>query len=155
MRRHPALLPLLLLALLPAAASAQANDPLKSPACAEALASLQEARSSGKGVEAARDKAAGTCLGSTELPKRPSRVVQAPIAVPGPVITPPTASLPAAPLTAPAPPPPVDVPHAPMPAHCDGGGCWTNNGTHQQLLPPNLTTPHGACVTQGGLLYCP
>lgn len=152
--RFPAAILGALLALLPVAVPAQV-DPLKSPACAEALGALQQARAKHEGAEAARARAASICLGSPELPTRPSRVVQAPMAVPGPVITPPAASLPSPPLTAPMPPPPVAVQRPPTPAHCDGGGCWSDNGQHLQILPPNLAGPNGQCVPHAGQVYCP
>lgn len=150
------ILPALLLALLPACALAQDADPLKSPACGEALAALQQARSARAGnVEALRERAASTCLGSSALPQRPSRVAQQPMVVPPPIITPPdTTTSHAAPVPAP-PRPPVAIQRPPMPAHCDGGGCWTDNGQGLQHLPPNLAGPNGTCIPHGGLVYCP
>lgn len=153
MRFAPSALLAALLLALPAAVPAQ-EDPLKSAACADALEALQKARSSGKGIEAAREHAAGICLGSTELPKRPSRVAQAPLAVPAPVIAPPATSrspaLPTAPVS-----PPVAIQRPATPAYCDGGGCWSDNGQHLQVLPPNLAGPNGQCVPHAGLVYCP
>jgi hypothetical protein len=52
-------------------------------------------------------------------------------------------------------PPPVAIQRPPAPALCDAGGCWTNDGTHLQQLPPGQIGPRGLCTQQGGLLYCP
>lgn len=145
---------LLLVTLLPAAA--QTGDPLKSPACGAALASLQAARDAGAApaaVEERRSAAAGACLGSTAVPARPSRSTRAPVAVPPPPIEAPRR---VAPLPAPvSPPPPVAVERPPVPAICDAGGCWSDGDTHLRHLPPNLAGPQGLCVQQGGLVYCP
>jgi hypothetical protein len=152
MRIACALLPLLL-ATLPCGAQ---QDPLKSAACGEALASLQSARQSQAGpgaVEALRSAAANTCLGNATPPVRPGRVLQAPVAVPPPQIELPAR---AAPLPPPnLPPPPVAIDRLPSPALCDAGGCWTNDGTHMQHVPPTLIGPRGLCMQQGGQVYCP
>lgn len=144
----------LLLAALPL--RAQQSDPLKSPACGAALANLQAARqdrSDAARIESLRSQAATTCLGMPDPPARPSRSVQAPIAIPPPQIdVPPVAhSLPAPTL----PPPPVAIDRLPVPANCDGTGCWANDGTHLQRVPPTLVGPRGLCTQQGGQLYCP
>jgi hypothetical protein len=137
---------------------AQAGDPLKSPECGAALAQLQAARSGGAApgaVEELRSAAAGSCLGSTAVPSRPSRIAQQPIAVPPPQIDlPPQRGVP---LPAPVlPPPPVAIQRAPLPAQCDAGGCWSSDGgTHLRHVPPTLAGPSGMCTQQGGLVYCP
>lgn len=148
-----------LLLALAAAAGARAQedaDPLKSPACGEALADLQAARDAHAAparVESLRARAASVCLGSAALPRRPARVAQTPIAVPPPQIDVP--SRPAL-LGAPAlPAPPLPAPHGPQPAQCDPGGCWVDDGSHLRYVPPSLTTPRGPCTMQGGLVYCP
>jgi len=149
---HTAFALLLLAATVPSHAQ---QDPLKSPACGTALASLQAARE-GKAdaarVEALRNQAAGTCLGMGSPPSRPARTLQAPITVPAPQIDVPAASapLPAATL----PPPPVAVDRLPVPATCDGNGCWVNDGTHMRQVPPSLLGPNGLCTQQAGLVYC-
>lgn len=140
-----------------APAGAQTGDPLKSDACGAALAQLEAARKSTAAAPAAvqdlRSAAAAACLGSSAVPTRPSRVLQAPIVVPPPQIDLPA---PLAPLPAPAlPPPPVAIQRPPVPATCDAGGCWTNDGTHLRPLPPGLAGPNGLCVAQGGMVYCP
>jgi hypothetical protein len=145
----------LLLAFAACALHAQ-EDPLKSTACGNALAALQAARSakdSAARIASLRGAAAQTCLGSSAVPTRPARVVQAPVHVPPPQIEVPmaTPSLPAAI----APPPPVAIERYPQPAVCDANGCWSNDGSHLRLVPPNLPGPGGLCTTQGGLVYCP
>ena len=145
-----------LLACAAGAVAAQPQDPLKSPACAEALQSLQSARSAGAGaaaIEERRSAAAATCLGSAALPRRPSRVAQPPVAVPPPQIDVPVR---VAPLPGPVlPPPPVAIDRAPTPALCDPGGCWANDGTHLRQVGPNLAGPNGLCTPQGALIACP
>jgi hypothetical protein len=142
---------LLLVATLPALAQ---EDPLKSPACGAALASLQSARQAGAGnVEALRSAAAGACLGTATGPSRPSRIAQSPVVVPPPQIDVPQQL---APLPAPMmPPPPVAIGRPPSPATCDAGGCWAADGTHLRYIPPNLAGPSGLCTQQGGAIYCP
>ena len=144
-------------ALLLAAACArgQADDPLKSPACGAAVARLDAARTaheSAATVSALRSAAASTCLGSGALPQRPSRVARAPIAVPPPRIDVPPIAQP--PTMAP-PPAPVAIDRLPAPAACDPGGCWSNDGSHLQYVPPSLAGPRGLCMQQGGQVYCP
>jgi hypothetical protein len=145
-----------LLALLAAAATvrAQETDPLKSPACGAALATLQAARQGGgSNVDALRSAAAGSCLGSSTVPTRPSRVLQAPVVVPAPQIELPAQAVPMPPAV--LPPPPVAIQRPPLPATCDAGGCWSNDGTHLRHVPPNLAGPGGLCTQLGGLVYCP
>lgn len=148
---------LLALSLLAHAWPAAAQvDPLKSPACGAALASLQSARSGGAGagrVESLRSEAATACLGAGSVPGRPSRVLQAPIAVPPPQIEPTPVAPPLAAPSLPAPPVALDRPATP--AICDPGGCWTNDGTHLRQVPPSLVGPRGLCSTQAGVVYCP
>jgi hypothetical protein len=138
------------------AVRAQSDDPLKSPTCGEALAELQSARAAHAApaqVERLRAHAESLCLGSMAVPRRPPRVAQRPIVVPPPRIDVPSR---AAILGAPSvPPPPVGVPHFPAPAQCDPGGCWVNDGSHLQYVPPTLATPRGPCTRQGALVYCP
>jgi len=144
------LLPLLLLTLLAAPTGAQPGDPLKSPACGDAVAALEAARAAKSGnVERLRQAAASRCLGTAQPPQRTGRFAQPPIIVPPPVIVPPARPAQLAPV-APL-PPPVALPRAALPAHCDAGGCWVNDGTHLRHLPP----APGLCTPHGGLVYCP
>src|SRR5688500_2678400 len=131
------------------------DDPLKSAACGAALAQLQAARTGGSAgdVEARRSAASAACLGSAAVPTRPSRVAQPLVVVPPPQIDLPQR---VAPLPGPSlPPPPVAIQRAPLPAQCDAGGCWSNDGTHLRHVPPSLAGPSGLCTQQGGLVYCP
>ena len=145
----------LCLACAAVAAHAQEGDPLKSPACGAALATLQAARQASAAaaqVEALRAAAAGTCLGSVAQPSRPARVVRAPVVVPQPQV-----ALPGVPaLPAPVlPPPAVAIERPATPATCDPSGCWTPGGTHLRHVQPNVAGPAGLCVQQGGVVYCP
>jgi hypothetical protein len=145
-----------LVATAPAFASAQ-EDPLKSPACGEAVARLQAARADGDraatAVESLRAAAAQACLGSRTPPKRPSRVLRAPVVVPPPQLEVPARVAPLPPL-APL-PPPVAIERTPQPSLCDAGGCWSSDGSHLQLVPPGLPGPRGPCIAQGAVVYCP
>jgi len=149
-------LPVLLLAMAPALPWAQVSDPLKSAACGDALAALQAARGDGTGEAAAqalRASAARTCLGGSGVAGRPSRIVQAPIVVPPPVIAVPAGP---GPMSQPSQiPPPVAIDRPATPTHCDVGGCWSNDGQHLRHVGPNLAGPNGLCSQQGGLVYCP
>lgn len=134
----------------------QADDPLKSPACGEAIARLEAARTAHEAaatVSALRSRAANTCLGSDALPRRPPRVAREPIAVAPPQIEV-APNAPSPPTVKPL-PPPVAVDHLPAPAACDPGGCWSNDGSHLQYVPPSLAGPRGLCTQQGGQVYCP
>jgi hypothetical protein len=145
-----------LLACSAGAVAAQGVDPLKSPACAQAIESLQAARSGGAGAEAlegGRSAAAAACLGSATLPQRPGRVAQPPVSV-----APPQIDLPVrvAPLHPPVlAPPPVAIGRPPAPVLCDAGGCWASDGTHLRHVGPNLVGPQGPCTQQGALIACP
>ena len=145
-----------LLACFATAAVAQDADPLKSPACAQAIESLQSARSGGAGgpeVEGLRGAAAATCLGSATPPQRPGRVAQPPVSVPPPRIDLPVR---VAPLAPPAlAPPPVAIARPSAPALCDASGCWASDGTHLRQVGPNLMGPLGLCTQQGALIACP
>lgn len=145
---------LLLAAALPL--RAQNGDPLKSPGCGAALATLQSARQSGataQRVEALRSAASQACLGTAAVPTRPARIAQPPVVVPPPQIeVPERAARPPAPSL---PPPPVAIARPATPVTCDAGGCWTSDGTHLRHVPPNLAGPTGLCTQHGGLVYCP
>ncbi|HEX7890041.1 MAG TPA: hypothetical protein VF522_11840 [Ramlibacter sp.] len=147
-------LALTLAALAPA--GAQQDDPLKSEACAAALARLKaahDAPAAPASVQDLRTAAAGACLGNASAPTRPSRVLQAPTVVPPTQIELPQ---PVAPLPAPVlPPPPVAIQRPAVPATCDAGGCWTNDGSQLRQLPPGGAGPRGLCFPQGGMVYCP
>ncbi len=139
------------------AARAQQEDPLKSPACGEALQQLQAARETSEAgaerVESLRRDAARSCLGSGAPPKRPARSAQPPVVVPPPAIEPPPRTAQRVPPI-PA-PPPLAMQRPPMVTTCDVGGCWTSDGTRLQRAGPSLISPQGVCTVQGALAYCP
>jgi hypothetical protein len=146
---------LLLAAALPL--RAQAGDPLKSAACATALATLQAGRQTAANahrLEALRSSAAEACLGAAAIPTRPSRVLRPPVVVPPPQIDVPQGGVHAH-ESVQAPAPPVAIGRPALPATCDAGGCWTSDGTHLRHVPPNGVGPSGLCTQQGGLVYCP
>ena len=149
---------MLLLTCAAAAWAQTGDDPLKSPACGEALAALQSAREdtardSASSIETLRHRATQVCLGGSDTSTRPSRVMQAPVAVPPPVIVPPGPS--AAARVPQLPPPPVDVGRPPVITSCDLNGCWASDGSHLNRVGPQLHGPSGPCSVQGGLAYCP
>lgn len=148
----------LLLLALPACLLAQVDDPLKSPACAQALATLDATRAAAApqaDVATSRDRAAQACLGGGAMPGRNARVMQAPVTVAPPVIAPPAPGT--APLTAAQPrlpAAPVVISRPPAPAHCDAGGCWADDGRGLRHVGPNLAGPGGPCVKQAGQVLC-
>lgn len=145
-----------LFACIAATASAHADDPLKSPACALALERLQAARDGGAAaaaLEGLRSTAAATCLGSATPAQRPGRVAQPPVAVPPPQVEVPVRVAPVPPPV--LPPPPVAIDRPPTPALCDASGCWASDGTHLRQVGPNLLGPAGPCMQQGALIACP
>ncbi len=140
----------------PPLACAQELDPLKSPACGQALQALQTARTSASAADPAtaeelRASAARICLGQPQPPLRPSRSAQPP------VVAAPISSFLAAPGRGlPVPPePPLVLPRPMLPSLCDANGCWTNDGTHLRQVAPGALGPQGACVTRAGAVYCP
>jgi hypothetical protein len=151
---HPLLV--LLLAAAPLAAAAPGADPLKSPACGQAVDALVQARSAAEQdarlssrVEPLRQRAARVCLGVTENTQPSGRLAQPPQRVPPPAIEPPRP-----PVTAAAPPPPA-IERPPVVTSCDPGGCWDSYGTRLNRAGPNLIGPQGLCTVHGALLNCP
>jgi hypothetical protein len=145
----------LALALLAAAMSASAQDPLKSPECGAALQRLQAARAAdAKSVPALREQAAGACLGAAVPASRSNRWAQPPIAVPPPVIDVPL--LAAQPPVASQLPPPVPIQRPSTISSCDVNGCWTSEGTRLPRMGPLLIGPGGMpCPVQGASASCP
>lgn len=132
--------------LLPAAAGA---DPLKSPACSDAIARLDAARGSETAGQR-RQEAVRTCLGG-DAPSEPraNRWAVEPIRVPAPVIVPP--QMPPAAL-APRPlPPPVAIERPATITSCDAHGCWASDGARLQRIGPGLGGP---CVVTGASAFC-
>jgi hypothetical protein len=140
-----------------AAAAAQDGDPLKSPACGDAIAALDAARSAKAApaqVEVLRARAAQTCLGTADPPRRPARVLQPPVAIPPPPLAPPGVAAPQLLVT--PPPPPVTITRPPQVTQCDPAGCWVDDGGNRlRHLPPHQVSPRGPCTIVGALVYCP
>ena len=142
-------------ALLPIAVQAQAQDPLKSPECAQALEELNAARAAQPPdtarAETLRKAAARACLGLTEEARPSGRAAQAPLRVPSPVITPPRRpAIAEGPVIA-----PEVIKRPPVLTSCDPGGCWDSNGTRLNRAGPNLIGPGGVCSQHGAFLNCP
>ncbi len=160
-----------LLAPLLVAGGAQAQqrtiDPIKSPACAQALAALDQVRADGAPsaqqkedrVESYRQQASIVCLGLNEksarkLPRAQTRG-SAPMAVSPPRVVLPPAAEPAAPAAA-EPSAATALPRPPTyVTTCDAGGCWDSNGLRLERAGPNLVGPSGLCTVQGTLINCP
>jgi hypothetical protein len=135
------------------AAHAQPVDPLKTPECGRAIATLQSARASGAATEGLRHEAARICLGSGAPPQRPARVLQQPVTVPPPQLeAAPRASLPRPPSALPA---PVQIDRPATVSGCDPGGCWVDDGVRLQRVAPNLMAPGGLCAQAPGAAGCP
>jgi hypothetical protein len=140
-------------ALLLAASALQAHaqaDPLKSPACTEAIAALEQARAAGAPTatrDAARRQAVQLCLGGPPDAAPPPRVLRAPdtVAPPRP------APAPALPRI--QPPAPPAAPGRPLfTTHCDAAGCWRSDGSYLPGLPAQ---PPPGCVALGAVFTCP
>jgi len=165
-------LPLVCAVATHARGAAVDGDPLQAPECQQALAALHEQEAAAASapvanarpqareprpldpkLDAARRRAARSCLASRADPPVAGRLAQPPIAVP-PVasVRPP---LPAAspgtgvPARLAGPPPLVSI------TSCDAGGCWANDGSRLNRVGPNLWGPHGICTVQGTLVQCP
>jgi hypothetical protein len=137
-------------AFVPLAGRAQAADPLKSPECGAAIEQLQAARTgTAAQAEAARKHAATTCLGAPDPPRRPGRVLQAPIVVPRTAFEP----KPLPRLTPPRPALEIDRPATI--SSCDATGCWLNQGNRLQHVTPNMMGPSGLCGLAPGAAGCP
>jgi hypothetical protein len=163
--------PWLVLLALAGAAAAQNGDPLRSPACLQALAALmaeeQAAPASAAGsarvhgdspstvrILARRKFAAGTCLGAwMDASPQASRAFQPPVQV-SPVSSP-----------IPRPQPTVNAaPPAMRPARpaqqssivsCDIGGCLTSDGARLPRVGGMLLGPNGLCSAQMPGQVCP
>jgi hypothetical protein len=134
---------------------AYAQDPMASPACADARQALDDAlTTAGPGLAAARRRAGEACLGRTAGAGReggptPSPLAVAPIPVPGPAALPPAPPLPPGFPVTPGGAPPAAI------TSCDAAGCWDSNGARHNQQGPLLAGPRGLCALQGGLLVCP
>lgn len=152
--------------------AAREGDPLQAPECRQALAALQEQEAAAAStpvanarpqaseagaldpkLDAARRRAARSCLRSRADPPVAGRLAQPPIAVP-PVAAvrpplPPASSAVAPPARVPGPPPLVSI------TSCDAGGCWASDGSRLNRVGPTLWGSHGACTVQGSVVQCP
>ncbi|WP_374565366.1 hypothetical protein [Ideonella sp.] len=151
-------------------------DTTQSPACRQALETVQAQESaalaaksvkppasapagpSPEALLAMRERAARICLGPGSSGPPPSqRTLQAPVTV-SPVAPTrlPVTGQPVAP--APAPTSPV-VPTRTDPlltvVGCDATGCWASDGSRLEKSGPNLIGPRGTCTLQGAVLRCP
>ena len=131
-----------------------------SPACAQAMAKLEQLRrdkSPGNAQEAERQQASRACLGGP-APAQP---------VIGPALTPPIAVEPMPLPAQPAPPAPA-APPAPRPlsqplhierpslvTNCDPSGCWNSEGQRLPRLGNELQGPRGPCTAFGTGYVCP
>lgn len=156
----------MILALAAGTCLAQGTDPLKSPACVQALDALQvqEAAmlSSGRPQEARagaadlsplkpyRKRVARECLGKEDPVLE--RAPRPPVAV-APLMLPPSA-VSAKPGVLQSPPPPVQLSPLRTITQCDPSGCWTSDGVRLNRLGPLLVGPPGACTVQSGVLSC-
>lgn len=138
-------------ALLLPPAAAWAGDPLKTPACADALAQLDAARQArAADTEQRRAHAVRQCLGLQQpAAPRSQRWAQPPVAVPAPSF-----ALPRPPAPQPL-PPAVPIERPATVTACDPNGCWTSDGTRLQRIGPNLLGPGSTCSVQGAFAYCP
>jgi hypothetical protein len=165
----------LLALLLACGLGAAAADPLHSPACRSALASLSSAENeaiSSRGA-AASANAAGTtgtshrigtarravlrdCLGTdADLGPPPARA-RAPVAVDSALSARPWAT-PGAAAPSRTPPLPTPLPMRPLLTitGCDPAGCWASDGSRLQRQGTLLLGPRGYCSAVGGVLNCP
>jgi hypothetical protein len=153
----------MLLALLVGSSPAQGTDPVRSPACVQALDTLQAQEAALVAAAAAkaerpgaaelaglapyRKRVARECLGKEDAV--PERTARPPVAV-APVTGPPSA----VPAARAAPPPPVQLPPLRTVTQCDPSGCWTSDGVRLNRIGPLLVGPPGACTVLSGVLTC-
>lgn len=158
------------------ASAAPTSDPLKSPECLAALASLKEQEAaampkskpsdagataqSRRGAareaawEAARRQAAHFCLGARVDSPPPPRSDHPPSRSTPAGATPRIAVRPQS-IPAPA-SPPIQIPYPKSASFCDPTGCLLNDGTRLQRVGEHqLIGPKGLCSLQGSVLFCP
>jgi hypothetical protein len=153
------------------AAAAPVADPLRSPACRQALDALQAeesaASASGVGTQrvrvdaastarilARRQFAAGTCLGAwLDAPPQASRAAQPPIHV-APVSRPSVRPPPVVAGTPAAVSPAIAAPK-PFIVSCDAGGCTASDGARLPRVGGQLLGPGGLCTAKTPGQTCP
>jgi hypothetical protein len=154
-----------------ATAAAPVEDPLRSPACRQALDALQaeESAASASGAGSARVQAdaastarilarrkfaAGTCLGAwMDTPPQASRAYQPPVhvaPVTGLIVRPPPVAVGTPTTVSPAIPAPK-----PSIVSCDVGGCTTSDGARLPRVGGQLLGPAGLCTAQTPGQTCP
>jgi hypothetical protein len=155
-----------------APAAAASDDPLQAPECRQALAALhdqeaaaasaptpmraerRDSRSLDPKLDAARRRAARSCLASRADPPVPGRLAQPPLVVPPVVgVRPPLSAASSTPIAIPTRPP--GPPPLTSITSCDSGGCWASDGSRLNRVGPTLWGPHGACSVQGSVVQCP
>jgi hypothetical protein len=149
---------LVLVASAASVSGASEPDPLKSQACKDALAAMDQVMAAPASparttnVAAAREEAAVACLGRSS-----GRAARSGAPEPVQVVRPP-ALVPAVPPTAPAtatPAPPLVIPRPTVITTCDSAGCWDSEGRRLNSMGPLLMSPRGPCTLQGGFANCP
>jgi hypothetical protein len=134
---------------------AQRGDPLHSPECDAARATLERAlddtsshrRGATVALAQARKDAIEACLGREDAARERSGAPYPAIAVRPPAVD--------VPRIAPVPMPSLDVPRPAAITTCDPGGCWDSEGRRLNSVGPVLMGPRGPCVTQAGVVHCP
>jgi hypothetical protein len=154
-----------ILAVLVLAASAASvlgapdSDPLKSQACKDALAAMEQVLATPPSparaarAAAAREEAAVACLGRSA-----GRAMRSGAPEPAQVVRPPAFAGPATPPAAPAvatPAPALVIPRPTVITTCDPGGCWDSEGRRLNSMGPLLMSPRGPCTVQSGIANCP
>ena len=143
--------------------NASRADPLRSPACLNALdalhsreATLAPARVTDSGLLALRRRAAAVCLGMRDdAPVVPGRLAQPPVSTGGLPRAPAVVALPL-PTAAPSQPRSLVMPTPPLTTlNCDAVGCTASDGSRLNRMGPNLWGPGGACIALGPVLQCP
>jgi hypothetical protein len=155
-----------------AASAATGADPIQAPECQRALSALhdeeaaaasapaairadrRDAHAVPPGLDAARRRAAHSCLASRTDEPPSSRFAEPPVAVPPvagvrsplPALAPAPVAIPTRP---PSPPPLTSI------TACDAAGCWASDGTRLNRVGPTLWGPRGACSVFGAVVHCP
>ena len=140
-------------------------DPLRSPACLEALDALRAreaiavqtpSNSPDPRLLALRRRAAAVCLGvRDDAAPVPARQSQTPVSTldatraPAVIAAPPELRplVPNRPVVAPAPPLTT--------LNCDAVGCTASDGSRLNRMGPDLWGPGGPCIALGPVLQCP
>ena len=137
-------------------------DPLRSPACLDALEALREreaaaapARSPDARLLALRRRAAAVCLGVRDDAAPVSgRQAQAAVSTFDGRSTPAVIATPLPPRS-PAPNRPVAAAPPLTTLQCDAVGCSASDGSRLNRMGPDLWGPGGACIALGPVLQCP